>query len=224
VEYTGENIKVIPWKDSILDTIRERPGMYLGRKSLTALWYFLHGWQMARWRMGREDPPELPQHFADWVGYRLHMESDRSGFWYLAILESVRDEEIAVDRFYDLRDECFKRQPRLVARIRDDRREYRIGRMDAQGNIAWVTELLPKSLEIIVYTNDPGFFLRCDPEESFFNNGRFFSALSAWHQFEPDRFDIEDATTWDRLVEENARYKRNLAKRRARRQKKLGSP
>lgn len=220
MEITGENIKIIPWKDSILDTIRDYPGMYIGKKSLTALWYFLRGYQMARWRLGQEDPPEVPRRFADWVGYRLHLESDRSGFWYLSILERIRNEEAAVDRFYELRDEFSRREPLLVATILNDRREYRIGRHDADGNVVWGTELLPASLKIVVYTDDPGFFLSCDTEESFFDNGRFFPALSAWNQFSPDRLQIHDEATWQRLTSENVRYRRNLAKRRARNQKK----
>jgi hypothetical protein len=110
-----------------------------------------------------------------------------------------------------------------VATIRNDRRKYRIGRFDAENNVVWRTELLPKTLHIIVYTDDPGFFLSCDAEESFFANGRFFPAFSAWNQFVPDRFEVHDELVWKRLIAENARYKRNLAKRRARNQKKEGA-
>lgn len=219
VDSTGGNIKIIPWKDSILDTVRDRPGMYVGVKSLSALWFFLHGYQMCRWRLGQNGPQEVPDHFADWVGYRLHLQSGRSGFWHLAILERIRDEEAAFDRFYELRDEFFKRVPIEVATIRSDRREYKIGRSDEDGNIVWGTELLPTSLKIIVYTNDPGFFLSCDAEERFSDNGRFFPQFYAWNQFSPDRFQIQDESIWHRLTVENTRYRKNLAKRRARSQK-----
>jgi hypothetical protein len=197
--------------------------MFVGTKSLSALWFFLHGYQMARWRMGQEGPPELPRHFADWVGYRLHLESDRSGFWHLAILDRVRDEAAAVDRFYELRDGCFKCEPVTVATIRDDRRGYRVRRHDAEGNVVWGSELLPVSLKIVVYTNDPGFFLSCEAEEAFFDNGRFFPAFSAWRQFSLDRFHVRDELTWRRLTAEDARYRRNLARRRARNRKKNAS-
>jgi hypothetical protein len=219
VEFTGENIKNIPWQDSILDTIRDSPAMFLGVKSLSALWYFLHGYQMARWRLGQQHR-EIPDRFADWVGYRLHLDGDRSGDWHNAILECVRDQASAVDRFYELRDECVKREPHLVATIRDNHREIKVGRYDAQGNVVWGTELLPKSLQVIVYTDDPGFFLSSD-EKSFSDNGRFFPAFWGWNQFASDRFEIHDEQVWKRLETENARYKRNLIKRRARSQKKL---
>ena len=220
MKFTGEDIQIIPWKDSILDTVRDWPGRYVGVKSLSALWFFLHGYEMARWRLGQKGSPEVPSHFADWVGYRLHLESDRCGFWHLAILDRVRDEELAFDRFYQLRDDFFKREPITVATIRNDRREYKTGRFDADRNIIWGTELLPASLKIIVYTDDPGFFLNCDPEESFSDNGRFFPAFSAWNQFSQDGFQIRDVPTWDRLKAENIRYRKNLGKRRARDQKK----
>ena len=143
MEFTGENIKVIPWKDLILDTVRDWPGMFVGVKSLSALWFFLHGYEMARWRLGQEGPHEVPRHFADWVGYRLHLGGDRNGLWYLSILERSRDEQAAFDRFYELRDEFFKREPITVATVRDDRREYKIGRFDTDRNIVWGTNRFP---------------------------------------------------------------------------------
>jgi hypothetical protein len=217
---SNENIE-IPWKDSILDTIRERPGMYLGVKSLSALESFLSGYEMARCRFDKEAPPEIPRHFADWVGYRLHLESDCSGFWHLAILKLVRDERAAVDRFYELRDEFSKREPRIVATVRNDQREYKIGRLDADHNVVWETQLLPASLRILVYTDDPGFFLSCDPKESYlFDDGRFFPALSAWREDSAERFQVHDELTWKRLAAEDARYRRNLARRRKRIQQK----
>ena len=195
--------------------------MYIGKKSLTALWFLLQGHEMALTRLGKDKTPrELPPHFADWVGYRLHLGGDYSGFWHVAILEHVRDEARAVDRFYELRDECFKPKPTTVATIRKDRREFKIGRYDADHNIVWGTELLPESLKILVYTDDPGFFLSCDVEESFFDNGRLFAAFSAWGQFALDRFEVHDEPMWKRLLAENVKYKKNLSERRRRDQKK----
>lgn len=121
----GEVIR-IPWKDSILDTIRERPAMYLGEATITALWHFLIGWNMALDRVSgyAEKPREVPNDSADWVGYRLHLDSNRGGFWKQAILSRVRDQQRALDRFFELRDEYLCREPKLVATIRKDRREY----------------------------------------------------------------------------------------------------
>ena len=142
MEITGENIIVIPWKESILDEMRERPGMYLGLKSLTALWFFLQGYELGRFRAEHKWPSEVPRAFCEWVGYRLHLQSNCNGFWHHAILSRVRDEALALDQFYELRDEFAQRDPKVIATIRDDRREYRIGRYHADGSVVWGTELL----------------------------------------------------------------------------------
>jgi hypothetical protein len=193
--------------------------MYLGLKSLTALWFFLHGYEVAKFRceQGRTSP-ELPQNFSDWVAYRLHLHSNWSGFWHRAILSRIRDESLALDRFYELRDEHAERQAKVVATIREDRREYQIGRrVAAGGEWAECTERLPRSLRIVVYTEDPGFFLEADDQENFSYRGWFFCALDAFIECPiGDRFVVNDPSTWDRLIGENRRYKRNLERTRAR--------
>lgn len=224
MEEPRETVFTIPWKESILDEIRERPAMYLGLKSLTALWFFLHGYELGKFRSEHRWPSEVQKGFSDWVAYRLHLQSNCKGFWHGAILSRVRDESLALDRFFELRDEFAQRESKVVATIREDRREYRIGRIDAAGTVVGCTELLPASLKIIVYTDDPGFFLSCEADESFSENGCFFPALSAWDRFSSDRFQVHDELTWHRLTAETVRYRRNLAKRRTRNQKKIAPP
>lgn len=216
MEYTGEKIKVIPWKESILDEIRERPGMYLGLKSLSALQFFLLGYELGKFRSEHRWPSEVPQHFCDWVAYRLHLRSNWNGFWHRAILSRVRDESLAFDRFYELRDEFARREAKVVATIREDKREYQVQRRDADGHRIDCTEELPRSLSIVVYTEDPGFFFEADGQENFFYRGWFLCALDAWDRPIMDRFNVQDENTWKRLIEENKRYKRNLSRTRAR--------
>lgn len=219
----AEDTITFPIYDSMLDTIRVRPAMYLGEISLTALYHFMLGYEMAVHRFGpKEKPPELPRHFADWVGYRLHLDSNHSGFWHRAILSRVTDEHQALLRFYELRDEYLHREERVVATIRKDRREYKAG-IYSNGKTADHFEELPKSLRIVVYTEDPGFFLVADDSEQFFYSGWFFPSFSNWiffHGFE-NRFEIHEQRTWDRLLAENKKYNKNLAQRRARLQKKV---
>lgn len=211
----------IPWKDSILDTVRERPGMYLGLKSLSALRYFLKGYEMGRLRSDCEVPlAVVPTRFADWVAYRLHLSSNWSGFWHCAILSRVRDEAMALDRFYQLLDEFARREAKVVATIREDCREYKVGRMGADGQIVDCIEQLPRSLRIVVYTEDPGFFFEVDESEPFSYAGWFMAALDGGYMTNPDRFEVVDRTTWTRLLAESKRYRRNLNRVRARIQKK----
>lgn len=215
-------------RQSILDIIRERPAMYMGEATLSGLCYFLSGFGMAEHLHGIKAPPPLPRDFADWVAYRLHLESNWSGFWHRAILSRIRDEHLALIRFYELRDEYLLRKPKVVATIRKDRREHRVGKFGLKNEIIWHTELLPESLRIVVYTNDPGFFLTADESDPFsYPNGWFFCALDCgamgW-KFSAERFEIHDPSTWERLIAENKRYKKNLARRRTRIQRKALLP
>jgi len=213
---SSEDVITIPSKDSILDTVRVRPAMYMSAKSLTGLSFFLQGVEMARWGSGIDRPPEVPRRFADWVGYRLHLDSNYNGFWHHAILSRIRNEELAFDRFFELRDEFFQRRPRVVATIREDCREHQVGRYDENHQVVYQTELLPKSLRIVVYTDDPGFFLDADEDESFFYNGWFYPSLDSRHPPLSERFAPSDEVTWNRLLAENRRHKRNLSRVRAR--------
>jgi hypothetical protein len=195
--------------------------MYLGESSLTVLYHFMQGYEMASWRCGNKNPPEVPEHFADWVGYRLHLDSNWSGFWHRAILSRIRDEHQALLRFYELRDEFFRREARVVATIRKDCREHKVGRYNSEGKVVDCVEKLPESLTIVVYTEDPGFFLVAEESDPFVDNGWFFPALSTT-QFSAfqERFEIHDQITWGRLLAENKKYKKNLTQRRARIQKR----
>lgn len=56
----------------LLEVIRERPAMYLGQRSLSALSQYLQGYWMALSVHGIQCAFPLPQDFHDWVAYRLH--------------------------------------------------------------------------------------------------------------------------------------------------------
>jgi hypothetical protein len=208
----SERIITTPWKDSILDTIRQRPTMYMGQKSLTGLWFFLHGVGVAKARFAVNAPAELSPRFADWVGYRLHLCGNSSGFWHRAILSKVPDESLAFERFFELRDEFLRRQGRVVAAIREDCREYPVKKMGTDRQFVDSIESLPKSLNIVVYTEDPGFFLSCNEDEEFFFNGWFVAAFDASPIPIRDRFEVRDEDVWKRLFEENELYRQNLVR------------
>lgn len=215
-------------QQSILDIIRERPAIHMGTASLTGLRIFLEGFQSAESLHGIKAQQLLPHDFADWVAYRLHLDSNWDGFWHRAILSRIRDEHLALIRFYELRDEYLLRKPKVVATIRKDGREHKVGQRGPSRETIWRTELLPESLRVVVYTNDPGFFLIADEDDPFSSpNGWFFSAFDCsvmgW-KVSAERFEIHDQLIWDRLVAENKRYKRNLARRRARIQRRALPP
>src|SRR5271156_1382879 len=107
-------------EQSILDYIRPRPAMYLGRCSLTALQDFLNGYSLGRHELGVERPRIVPSGFLCWVSYRLHV--DRSTMGYLPmILERVPDESEALDCFFRLFDEYRQRREKVVATVKTRR-------------------------------------------------------------------------------------------------------
>jgi hypothetical protein len=110
-----------------------------------------------------------------------------------------------------------RREERTVATIRADYREYKVKKLRVpEGDFVESTELLPKSLRVVVYTEDPGFFFQADESESFFYTGWFMPALDQEIMTDPDRFEVVDQPTWSRLLQESKRYKKNLNRRRAR--------
>jgi hypothetical protein len=88
----------------LLDVIRERPVMYLGELSLSALWHFLNGYEMSLLAHDIQEKRPLPRDFHDWVAYRLHFSGSTSGYKNM-ILKRVPDEAAALEYFFKLLDE-----------------------------------------------------------------------------------------------------------------------
>lgn len=92
---------------TMLDTVRKRPGMYLGSNSITALWHFIGGYRFAEWEhdVCRKEElfPLSFQYMHEYTGYRLKC-CDTSG-WCKQILRSCDgDEEAALWKFYEIYD------------------------------------------------------------------------------------------------------------------------
>lgn len=94
----------------LLEVIRERPAMYLGHHSLSALWSFLDGYGFALWSHDIQEKPPLPRDFHDWVADRLHFSESTSG-WKNMILNRVPDEAAALEYFFKLLDEYRNQHP-----------------------------------------------------------------------------------------------------------------
>lgn len=94
----------------ILEKIRTRPGMYIGRASVSDLFMFLVGYKTARRELGielSESEKDFAEHFHDWVQQRFNVRTNNS--WAKIILLFTRDEKDGFDCFYKLLDE-FKQQ------------------------------------------------------------------------------------------------------------------
>jgi hypothetical protein len=223
---------------SILDCIRVRPAMYLGRRSLTALHDFLNGYSLGRHEAGMDKPRIIPAGFLGWIAYRLHMDISTMGYLPM-ILSKEPDESKALQCFFDLYDSYFKREAKVVATIKEGCRGY--SRVTVQSGksperhdrslkkIEEVESLadgsirirsvhqLPRSLKIVVYTDDPGCFLIADESEDKF---RLFCPVLDYAgcylgRTPARKFDILDQEIFARLMRENSALRKDLRKRRA---------
>lgn len=98
----------------ILEKIRTRPGMYIGRASVRDLFMFLVGYKTARRELGIELcelEKDFAEHFHNWVQQRFNVRTNNS--WAKIILLFTRDEKDAFDCFYKLLDEFKQRDQSL---------------------------------------------------------------------------------------------------------------
>ncbi|CAN5895591.1 hypothetical protein BH11MYX3_BH11MYX3_16550 [soil metagenome] len=83
----------------IVDVIRKRPEMFLGSRTLTGLHHFINGFRLAADSVGIQiqdgEPPF--RSFHQWIETRL--DGGPSDGWLQTLLEAMRDEESAYERF-----------------------------------------------------------------------------------------------------------------------------
>jgi hypothetical protein len=190
----------------LLEVIRERPAMYLGHRSLSALSSYLHGYRMAL-SVYDIQCSTLPQDFHDWVAYRLHFYESTSGNRNM-ILKRVPEESAALDRFFELLDEHRNRQQRIVAQVPGGKeytwRTVKEGRPQEQQ-----TGIYP-TLNLIAYTDDPGFFVSSDDANADFPRKDHFFPTLQWFGsrfgISKDDLTILDDSTFNRWVSEENRF------------------
>lgn len=89
----------------LLQRIKQRPGMYLGKCSITRLRAFLDGYGMARAELGV--PRSQQEHdlngFQEWIQERYKITSTHG--WDSIILFFCADEKDALDKFFQLLEE-----------------------------------------------------------------------------------------------------------------------
>ncbi|MFB2918943.1 MULTISPECIES: hypothetical protein [Aerosakkonema] len=98
----------------ILEKIRFKPGMYIGRASVSDLFMFLVGYKTARRELRIElsaEEMEFAEHFHDWVQQRYKVKTSNS--WANIILLFTRDEKDAFEQFFKLLDEFKQRNKSL---------------------------------------------------------------------------------------------------------------
>ena len=89
----------------LLQRIKQRPGMYLGKCSITRLRAFLDGYETARAELGFPDTEQQQQldGFQEWIQERYQITSTHG--WDSIILFFSVDEKDALDKFFKLLEE-----------------------------------------------------------------------------------------------------------------------
>jgi hypothetical protein len=93
----------------LLTRIKQRPGMYLGKVSITRLKMLLMGYSMSRGELGLQLTQQEKQfsQFQKWIQGKYQINSAEG--WESIILSQVEDEKLAFDLFFQLWEQ-FKHQ------------------------------------------------------------------------------------------------------------------
>ena len=190
----------------IFDAFRSRPAMYTGENTIHSIRCFLDGYQFAMDRNGVSrdgDPFLVPGEFHDWVAYRLHFYESTSG-WCNMIRDRTGTEQEALDTFFELLAEFKTRMPHVVAQVTHGKQSYSeqtVERRDADDEVipgAVIERPYPKSISLVTYTDDPGFFAHSDTSEKVAFQ-RYYPDLEAFElSIGVDRSQIEIVDkSWD---------------------------
>ncbi len=88
----------------LLKAVRIKPGMYIGKKSLTRLRAFIDGYFYALYKLnGKQEYLCFIPEFQDWIADRYEIRSTHG--WSEIINFFSQDEGEAFDTFYELLDE-----------------------------------------------------------------------------------------------------------------------
>ncbi|WP_058997069.1 hypothetical protein [Leptolyngbya sp. NIES-2104] len=99
----------------ILEKIRHRPGMYLGAPSVSNLFMFLNGYEIARSELNIELTKEeaaFHEEFQPWLQKKFGTSSSAS--WAKLIMLRCSDEAAGLQYFFQLLDE-FQQQSQAIA-------------------------------------------------------------------------------------------------------------
>lgn len=185
----------------LLELIREKPTLYLGENSLTGLWHFLRGYRMAEGDHGIDDVIQMPPDFLDWVAYRLHFYDSTSG-WLRMILDRVPDERAALKRFFELLDDHRAREPHVVATIQGCQIGYKTWKQGNDFSEA-IYKLMPETMTLIAYTDDPGLFLTSESDDQFPGKDQLFNPKL--RGISTEMITVVDQNAYDRWVAEDMR-------------------
>lgn len=119
---------------NLIQKIKQRPSLYLGKRSIAHLQVFLDGYTFARRELDvplTEEERDF-EDFQEWVEKRFNQPSTQS--WERIILFYSEDERDALDKFFDLFEDFRNRHQKLesdeIAKAEDregDKNRSRLG-------------------------------------------------------------------------------------------------
>ncbi len=199
----------------LLDVIRTRTAMYTGERTLSAVCHFLDGYNFAQ-RVNQVPSSQqscLPFDFHDWVAYRLHFRESTSGYRKM-ILKHFPDEGAALDRFFELFDEHRSRQGKVLATVRCHPSNPDVFRLEGGNWDAQVRLKVAEEVKLVVYTNDPGFFVTHEDQAAENPRRSFFCPALCWlgYPFKPEGeyLKILDQDQYTRLLQEDEEFVQRL--------------
>ena len=92
----------------LLEKIKKRPSMYLGKAEITNLRSYISGYLIAKRELGiipSEQEQEFNQ-FTNWIKQKFNISSQQS--WDKIILFYSEDEKLALENFFELFNEFIK--------------------------------------------------------------------------------------------------------------------
>ena len=144
----------------LIDRIRPRPALYLGRSSITRLDAFLSGYVAALRDLGVKVGTHPFHGFHDWVALRLGYYESTSGWCNMLLEAEKRDEEKALNRFFTYLDEFRHRQGKVILQAVPERTKSWRSILDTASGDPTVSIKPPTLIQIVKYTDDEGVFIR----------------------------------------------------------------
>lgn len=206
----------------LLDAMRVRTAMYTGERTLSAVGHFLNGFGFAQHVYQIPCSHLLPLDFHDWVAYRLHFRESTTGYRRM-ILDRIPDESAALDRFFELLDEHRSRQAIVVATVRT--RDTEVFKLEGGSLESKRRAKVAEEVRLVVYTDDPGFFITHDDQTAEYPRKRFFCPALSWFHFKLDgkALEILDQERYNRLLHEDEVFQQRLKEESEQRKRSIQS-
>lgn len=95
------------------------------------------------------------------------------------ILKRVESEAVALDRFFQLLDEYRRREAHPIAELNGYQGYYKTQKT-VKGILEETVHSFPNNLELIAYTDDPGFFVASNENGASFPGSGFCASLKSF--------------------------------------------